>query len=265
MVRLCTELRLGIRLLFIALIIISSDSGIASESALSKEIRHSVQPYLLPAEHPTKIILDRIFSERRVLLNARNLKKAGFSASKPRKFTKLIIATHPQLPGYFFKLYLDNQRYYKDMPEYEQWILRVQGVTLIREEILKHDWNLLFKVPQKWIYMMPEGGPGCPPDFLEKYTILVEENMNLIKGVENARLWKSDDISYELLSALFLLVKNLGLHDCLKPDNLPFSTDGRVAFIDTQSYGESVDLKRLGNSLSYKNKKFWNELIDHND
>lgn len=217
--------------------------------------------YLLPSDHHAKPILDEIFSQDRVLLNRKSLKKAGFEATKPRKFTRLIIARHDKLTGYIFKLYLDNQRYYKETPEHKHWIQRIKGANLIRGEIEKKGWNHLFKVPKKWIYALPSH-PKAPEEFIAKNFILIEEDMDLLSNKENKKRWKSSQVSEEVLSALFHLVNTLGLHDCLKPDNVPFSKDSRVAFIDTQFYGDSVEMKQFGRFLSKKNKKFW-DMIKH--
>ncbi|MGK5594912.1 MAG: hypothetical protein ACSNEK_06105 [Parachlamydiaceae bacterium] len=95
-------------------------------------------PYVLPKDHPIHVSLDALFSQSRATLNLKTLKKAGFQASKPRKFTKLIVAKHPSFPGYLFKLYLDAQRHYKDLPEYHYWAARIKGAQLVRKCIEDH-------------------------------------------------------------------------------------------------------------------------------
>ena len=96
------------------------------------------QECLLPVTHPIKPTLDFIFSQSRVILNLDTLEQAGFDYSKPRRFTDLIVATHPALPGYIFKLYLDAQRFHKDKPENYFWMLRVQGSGLVNNRLQQH-------------------------------------------------------------------------------------------------------------------------------
>lgn len=239
---------------------LSSLISIDEASLHSKDVSAKVRPYLLPNDHPIKSSLDALFSSDRVILNMKKLLKAGFQTAGPRKVTRLIVATHPDFPGYIFKLYLDAQRYHKDTPEHKLWMMRIQGVQLIQKEIDAHGWQGMFKVPKKWIYALPKD-PDPSTDFLTKNYILVEEDMDIYPDAKNKKLWKSNQVSQELLSALFTILKNVGLNDCVKPDNIPFSKDGRVAFIDTQSFHESVPYKDFAPFLSEANQKYWKKLI----
>ena len=64
------------------------------------------------------------------------------------------------------------------------------------------------------------------------------------------------------MDEFFNILETVGLHDCAKPHNAPFSKDGRIAFIDTQSYHEwSVNFKALTPYLSPANKAYWKMLI----
>lgn len=224
------------------------------------KVRHLVAPYLLPPDSPVKPILDQIFSSSRVLLSLETMKAAGFSPVKPRKFTHLIVTKHPALPGYVIKAYLDSQRYYKKMTEYEIWIKRIQGAQSIQNLINNQGWNHLFKVPQKWIYELPKK-PAAPSEFIPKYYILVEEDMELVSQEKNAKVWKSHFVTTELLNSLYVILKTLGLKDCIKTHNIPFSRDGRIAFIDTQTFNEwPVKYKILGKELSKPNATYWKQL-----
>ncbi len=209
-----------------------------------------------------KAKLDKIFTKKkRVLLSTKTLKKAGFLNPKARKFTRLIVVKHEEIPGFVFKIYLDSQRYYKDVPEYNLWIQRIKGVARIRQVIKQYQLEEYFKTPTKWIYLVPER-PAPPEDFLAKVTILVEEDMNLLSAKANAERWKSDLVSKPLLDGLYKILKLVGLKDCCKIDNIPFSTDGRVAFIDTQTYGETaIPYKVVGKALSDENKRYWKHII----
>lgn len=219
------------------------------------------QEYLLPSNHPIKPSLDYLFSQSRALLNLENLEKAGFEYSPPRKFTNLIVAKHPALPGYIFKLYLDAQRFHKDKPEHHFWILRVQGSILVRQQIAAARLDSFLKVPQKWIYKLPSK-PAPALGYMRKSYILVEEDMDLVSKEHNEALWSSSFVSKELLNAVYQILTIVGLSDCAKPDNIPFSTDGRIAFIDTQTFGRKVPYKNLEKWLSEENKIYWKVLTD---
>ncbi len=229
----------------------------------SKEVRLAVQPYLMPSDHPIKWALDELFSAERVTLNQKTLIEAGFTHSTPRHFTKLIVTKHTAFPGYIFKLYLDSQRPHKNFSEDYFWVLRLEGAEKIRHEIAVRGLEHLFKLPKKWIYALPKR-PLPDEGYYTKYYILVEEEMDLCSSQENKALWKSLFVTPELLDPLYLLLKKLGLRDCAKPDNIPFSKDGRIAFIDTETHGKKkVPYSRLTPYLSEDNQAYWEALTAH--
>ncbi len=228
----------------------------------SDNVQIAVAPYLLPDNHLIKPALDALFSSSRVILNLDTLEEAGFTKTKPRKFTKLIVTSHPDFPGYIFKLYLDSQRYYKDLPEHHYWILRAKGVKKIRREISARELETLFKTPHKWIYALPQH-PRPPEGYYTKQYILVEEDMDLLSDEENKALWASDAVTTEVLDHLFAILNKIGLRDCAKPDNIPFSRDGRIAFIDTQTFGiKNVRYEKLNDYLSKPNQAYWKMITD---
>jgi len=238
-----------------------SHTSVYSSKASYKDAQESVGAYLLPENHAIRPLLDQIFSPG-ACFSFDALKAAGFSYSLPREHTRLILASHSRLPGYIFKLYLDIQPYLSQQPEYYFWILRIQGAERIRAAIERDRLGHLFKVPRKWIYLLPQS-EHREEGYYPKYTIVVEEDMELVSEEENKQLWKSSAVTRELLQALYGLIEEIGLCDCLKPDNIPFSLDGRVAFIDTQSFGKKkIRFQKLRSHLSEENKRIWNEIIE---
>lgn len=218
-----------------------------------------VTPYLLPENLPIKEKLDLLFSNSRATLSVKSMKKAGFSNPEPREWTRLIVTKHPDFPGYVFKLYLDAQRYHKDKPEYEQWIQRIKGVAKIQQLIDKMGWNDMFKTPKKWIYPLLEE-PSPPKEFIRKNFILVEEDMELLDRNENYAAWSS--MPFDLLEKIYFILETTGLHDS-KPDNIPFSVDGKLAFIDTQQVDAwPVAYYKITKFLTGDLLQFWKELIN---
>lgn len=213
--------------------------------------------YLMPDDHPAKVVLDHIFSKSRAILDTKSMVKSGFINPYPRKFTRLVVTRHPSLEGYIIKTYLDAQRYYKKKSEHHYWKLRIQGAQAIRNFIELHEWKDQFKVPQKWIYALPET-PAPPAELLRKNYILVEEDMEIYSRKENKMQWASKTVTPDLLNHLFELLNELGLHDCTSIDNIPFSKDGRIAFIDTQTFNEwPIDYGKLTPYLSEEMKHYW--------
>lgn len=236
--------------------------GMTASAKPIEKAQKIVSSYLMPEDHPIKAELDACFKKSRVTFNLESLKKAGFNRSFPRKYTRLIVTKHSKFPGYIFKLYLDVQRYHSDEFEFVQWAARVEGGIKIREYIQAAGTEELFCVPDAWIYQLPDK-PKCPEGYIPKNYILVEQEMNLISSEENEQLWKSDEIAKETLENLFCMIADIGLEDCLKPDNLPFTEEGRIAFIDTESYGKKVKFKHLIPFLSESNQDYWKHLINN--
>jgi hypothetical protein len=234
-------------------------SGKAYSQELGQEF--DLQAYLLPDNHPIKSSLDSIFSQSRACLDIKSMKKAGFANPKPRKFTRLIVTSHPLLKGYIVKLYLDAQRHYKRKTELGHWSARILGAHYIREYIDKNNLHHLFKIPHKWIYRLPDM-PKPPRELNRKEYILICEDMQILDRKQNQEAWSSNAVTPELLSHLYNMLNDLGLHDCGSIDNIPFTTDGRIAFIDTETYGEwPVNYKRLSQHLSLEMKTYWTGLI----
>lgn len=222
---------------------------------IDRKIWKQVAPYLIPDEHPIKPILDKIFSSR-ATLNRRTMRHAGFKKTEIRRWTHIVVSTHPDLPGYIFKIYLDAQCYHNNCSEHKHWTTRVRGARAVQKILDKKQWNHLFKVPKKWIYALPEY-PKPPDEFLRKNFILVEEKFDLVNEKENKKAWRKW-ITKEHLDALYYILKSTGLRDCIKIHNIPFSIDGRISFIDTDSYKKGgVPYSKLNEHLSQKMQQYW--------
>lgn len=220
-----------------------------------------IAPYLIPEDHYLKETLDKIFSSSRILYDENSLKEAGFINVDPRyrnkKSRKVYVSRNALLPGLIVKCYNDSQK--KDKEDYEYWLLRIQGAELIRDFIHTHGWESVFKVPRKWIYILPNVSQetGKYP----KKTILIEEDMEILDERKNRLAWKSEKVTQDLLEKIYLIVTELGLRGCAKGSNIPFSIDGKIAFIDTTPYNTyPVHYERLDSFLSPEMKKYWKQI-----
>lgn len=201
---------------------------------LEASLPQEVLPYIMPEDHPIKAGLDALFSSNPSLE----------SFNRPiSKRTRLFVGIHPDFPGYIFK-FLPNT----NPMEHEYWLNRIRTANIIRNAIEERGFGDQFKVPQKWLYVLPS-----------RY-LLVAEDMNILPTEENKALWKSSYVTPELLYNLFVLLRDLHLRDCCKPDNIPFSRDGRIAFVDTQFFEGKMKYKRLSPSLSPSNQIYWKVL-----
>lgn len=227
---------------------------------ISQDLWEYIHPYLMTDKHPIKKKLDKIFSKSRALCDIDSMVAAGFDYADPQHHTHIIVTRHSSIKGYVVKAYLDNQDYHLGEPEYFFWMMRADGANLISQFIKKHGYHHLFKVPKKWIYLLPDV-PSPPLEYLRKNFILVEEDMNIFDTEVNQKIWGGPLVTKKLLKGLYKITTELGLFDCAKPANCPFSKDGRVAFVDTQSFHrKSVKYKKLTPYLSTPMQNYWNDL-----
>lgn len=230
-------------------------------SSISDELREKIQYYLIPVEHPMKEKLDEIFSKSRPLADQAAMVEAGFVSIKFQPFSKILVANHPQLPGYIIKAYLDKIKIPKGRTEYDNFINRIKGARLIRKSIQAKGYQHLMKVPEKWLYPLPDANIYLSDDSYRMF-ILIEEDMNIFDENMNRKLWKSKYATQELLIALYVVTTQLGLADSAKPSNCPFSKDGRIAFIDTAVFHRKMKYHKLTPYLSFEMQAFWKKLIE---
>lgn len=228
---------------------------------VNDEVWSGVKDYLLPNDHPIKKRLDKIFSSSRALRDMKSMKKAGFESADPQHHTQIIVTKHPAIKGYIIKTYLDEQPYHSYQPEYYFWVKRIIGARILEKSIRKHKFQHLLKVPKKWLYLLPEE-PSPPSDYLRKNFILVEEDMDIYNDRKNEMMWGSPAVTKELLEALYIIITEGGFFDCSKPANCPFSKDGKVAFVDTQTYNKkNIRFHKLTPFLSPQMSLYWRHLI----
>lgn len=223
---------------------------IQAPSGMTPEDWSSLLPHLLPEEHPVKKRLDQLFQSPRLIASAEQLIDAGFSCSNLRTPLHVVVASHPKLKGYLLKLFTDEQPV---EAEWQHWLKRIQGAAWIRQLIVEKGYERIFKVPYKWIYLLPPGS--------KRSCLLVVEDMKLVSRQENLAIW-SKGITRAKLDRFYDLLKAGGLFDSMYPSNSHYAQDGKIAFIDTEHYqGGPVRYNRLCRYLSKGAALYWTELI----
>ena len=225
----------------------------------SKE-RKALAPYELPEDHPIWPIVSSLFSQERVTQNELSLIAAGFTILhlQPRSF--ITVASHPSLPGYLFKIYLDAQRRKKLGIDWWKWFhRRLQGVKKVQKALTFIN-SRFFKAPKKWIYFLPkEPYPLENPELLRKDEILIVENMDLASEAENLNAWKTC-ITKEHLDELFFIMK-YGGGSSYRPDNIALTNEGTFAFIDTEYPQKKADFNTITPFLSDEMQEYWKRKI----
>lgn len=226
---------------------------------VSVETWDKLKPYFLPNEHPIKFFLDTIFKKERVISTRESLVEAGFDINPPKHPQNLIVGSHSLLKGYLIKTYTDTQ----DMCDWDNFFRRITGARSIQACINKYGYQKQFKVPKKWLYPLPLDhlplkGAGCFP----KSFILIVEDMNILSHHQNSLYFKRR-MTPQILDALFLIIKEVGLLDSVGRGNIPFNEAGVINFIDTEHHHHphsSIKYERLIQYLSPEMGAYWQRI-----
>lgn len=220
------------------------------------DVWERLSPYFLQEDHPAKKKLDLIFSSKDLLKNEGSLKKAGFKPTGARGYSKTLILKHKKLKKHLIKTYTDDQI---GIVDYEIWMRRIDGAFAVSSAIENHGFQKFFKVPRKWIYQVPRNGNS----FDEKNFVLVVEDMEIYDKRGNGIMWSNAEyVNKENLNALYIILKEVGLKDSIYIDNIPFSIDERIAFVDTDHFYQwPVQYGRLTPVLEKNMQDYWTGLI----
>jgi hypothetical protein len=225
---------------------------------LPMPVWQAAQPYLLPWDHPIRKKLDKIFTASRAITNVAAFEKAGFKF-RLRNNRQMIVAKHRDLKNYVVKVYLD------DCPceEWTPFIKRIIGSQIIRASIEQNHFEKQLKAPQKWLYPLPNA--HFPNTGIPRFFVLVAEDMHIANPDKN-RLKYMHSMTRETMWALFVVLSQNLLFDSTFIDNVPFSEDERLAFVDTEHYGSAFPMRyfRLTPYFSPGMQHFWNELTQGN-
>ncbi len=223
---------------------------------LGKRFKKELTDFILPANHPLNLQLDYLFSDRKTLQDFDSLAQAGFTFIQKEDLDAIVVIKHEKLPGYIIKTFLDNKTPSDPFKDDIQLIKRIIGSRLIKDSIQFHNYESLFKVPEKWLYMVPDHESKCPFSLF----ILVEDDMEIIP---DETLWQSGRVNKELLKALFTIVSEISLNG-VKPKNIPFCQDGKIAFIDTGTYYKTQPhFFRLAEYLTPETAAYWRSLYEN--
>lgn len=228
---------------------------------LTSRLRSAIAPYLLPLDHPAKPALDAIFSQSRVIENEKSLVDAGFELiAGPMPLSFIIVARHPQVPGYVFKIYLDSEKRCRKQVPHWQWLARRCAGAFGIRQIIEREKICYFAVPDKWLYLLPiypyskETNP--------QPVILMETDMEPVSYEETQRMWKTA-ATRKHLDELYCILKygHGGNGTVFLYENVPFTKQGKFAFTDTEDPRAKLVLKNVKRYLSKDMQRYWESLI----
>lgn len=226
----------------------------------SKKEKKTIRPYLLPWNHPKKPYLDAIFLNQRATMNPESFADAGFISHHIQFRSFIHVASHPLIPGYLVKVYLDSElRSRRNIPSWQWFANRAKNAKAI-DNVIKSKKLKYFTVAKKWIYPLPIN-PAPPNDlgYLRKNVILLVKDMNLVSKSENLLAWKTV-ITKKHLDEFYTIITSVG-GSSYRPDNVTYTKNGKFAFIDTEYTNKSPDYRSILPYLSPKMAAYWKKLI----
>lgn len=239
---------------FVLAIPLSPYYNLISNPSITKEMQKEIKPYCLPEKHPLVKSLDDIFANARVIENEETFAAAGFKVlfSQPSSYIK--VAKHPKIPGYLFKLYLDNETRKKDNLDGWKWLVkRCMGAENVRN-LIKRKKLKYFTVPDKWLYPLPL---LVPHHSTQQPLILIVQDMELVSGEETKQMWRL--AKKKQIDELFMILSH-GFSSCYLAQNIPYSQKGKFACIDTEHPKRNLNYHHVEAYLSPPMKNYWKKL-----
>ena len=175
-----------------------------------------------------------LFTDARTFASFHRYQSAGFSLV-PHAPHKIMTGRHRRAKGYVFKKYDDSL---SDRKQLKNYMRRIEGARLLRSFIAERGFEHVV-APQKWLYELPDR-------FSHRY-LVVADKLDLLADDYTLRKYRriSEEQTRELATVLFYF---RGLNSWTK--NLPFTDDGRIAFIDTERWYRDKDyLRMVGDAL----------------
>ena len=146
---------------------------------------------------------------------------AGFTVFERHDETRVMVARHASVPGRLFKKYSSAV----SVDQCRNYDARVEGAGRLRAFIAQHDLKHVV-VPNKRVLDLPANHGRC------EHVLLVEQ-LDLVSVSESERQYRT--IADARLRELCLVLFHFrGLDSII--DNVPFTTGGKLAFIDTEHW-----------------------------
>lgn len=233
-----------------------------SNPYITSEAKNLIKPWLISSKHPLVPILNGIFQKQRAILDRESMEAAGFDILTPYVSRSFItVARHPLMPGYLMKAYLDNELRRKLDRSHWRWLVaRCEGAKKLRNTI-KGLKSRYFTAPQKWLYPLPaKPGPSSgDPRYNRKYVVLIVEDMCILSQYDNEAAWKTR-ITPKHLDELYRIISLAG-GGSYRPDNIPMTTSGKFAFIDTEYPDKKPNYGTIRRYLSSDMKEYWDQIV----
>ena len=187
---------------------------------------------------PGDLDLEALFRDPSVFESNRSWREAGFDVVVgDGDKSSIMVASHLDAPGYLFKSYSDAKVSPKD--QRKNYRRRIEGADKLRALVDRKRLTSIV-VPGKHLHTLPR----------KRSYVLVVEQIQLQSNDASRQSYR--EISDATLRQLCVVLRKFrGLDSGVR--NVPFTTTGQIAFIDTERWDEKkkrAPLRRLRDYLS---------------
>ena len=211
---------------------------------------------------PATLDFDQLFRDRHMFNTADHWHAAGFHILRYSD-NKIVVASHPSVDGLLFKKYVRSGKRRDLDDQLQNYERRVDGARRVRALIDRQELRHVV-VPRKWIRPLPSRFDAHG----RTSHVLVVERLDLLSETETKDRYYNIDKD-TLVDVCHVLHAFRGLDSTAK--NLPFTSRGQVAFVDTEhwdrhgSSGKRPFMKYLAEYLSEDRWKIVKKLRDKLD
>lgn len=206
----------------------------------------------------TFLNLKKLFRDPDMFESSARWGDAGFNIVRSSE-SKIMVASHESARGYLFKKYCDD---ISSDDQNENYLRRLDGIARLRRLIDDHQLQRIV-APQKWLHELPS-------EFSRKKRkshVLIVERLPILDKEDTERAYR--DIDKNTLGELCVVLHRFrGLDSNAK--NVPFTEDGKIAFVDTEhwdrhskkKYKQRKRLKYIREYLSDDRRKFAEKVFE---
>lgn len=197
-------------------------------------------------DDPARLDLRSLFRDPAMFDSRSSWRAAGFAVVDRPNNGKIMVARHPSVKGLLFKKYASSSSQRDQRKNYER---RREGSRKLRAFIGGRCLTSLV-VPHKWVMELPRDVFRREPSH-----VLLVEQLELL-GDEDTKLAYQAISQQVLIELCRILFHFRGMDSNAK--NLPFTTGGQIALIDTEHWdrgSSKAHLHHVGEYLSRERRK----------
>ena len=192
--------------------------------------------------------------------SCKRFSKEGFTVYEKGRKNGVMVASHPSLSNFLVKKY-ENKFSHED--QLKNFLCRINGARILNDFIKLNNFKHI-TVAQKWLYPLPEAFSDSQTG--ERAYVLIVEKLPIRSGGDHsqeniARMYAA--INKETLKELCTVLYYFrGLDSDW--DNLPFTYQNQIAFVDTENWEDDRQeyLLKLKVFLSEENQKYAEEIFE---